>query len=319
MRPTLRFLCVWFALAQLANGTASGATPFPVPAYHPTVCLVNYEGKWLPVYDSTGSGSPIVKIDGKEKNMPSDARLKFERANSFAPGFVDIRNNNTDPIPFGTGSYVRGVLKSDRSYTHCMAVMIAYNPRLNESVIPAETHVAIKGIADLKAGKEVKVLVNLPDILIPGAPAVLLLFSEGKEIQTSHSDAAGAFFRRLELGTHELVMRGYREKFQTADHAAQPYLRFPPVFPENVDQSTLPASVHLSLVIGRDGIAQDVTLTEQLPQDATLAILRAVGGWLFVPQLKTGYEQAVDKKIILQLRESAAPAPRQDKPADAKD
>ena len=318
MRPTIRFLCVLFTIARLASGTASAGTPFPVPPYHPTIVFVEHAGAWLPVYDATAVGRPIVKIDGKNKTMPGDARLKFERANSFAPGFVNIRDNFDDPKPVGTGSYVRGLVKSDRSYTNCMAVMIAYNSNRNESIIPAETHVACLGIPDLKAGKEVRVLVNLPELQIAGVPAVLLLFSEGKEILTSHSDAAGAFFRRAELGTHEYVVREYREKFQTADHAAQPYLRFPAVFPANVDQSTLPASVHLSLVVGRDGIAEDVILAENLPPDATLSILRAVGGWLFVPQLKNGYEQAVDRKVILQLREPATPSSKQDKPADAK-
>jgi len=317
--PTFRSLGILCISLWLASHTASAGIPFSVPPYHPTIVLVEQEGTWLPVYDATTSGKTIVKIEGKTKTLSTGARLRFKRANSFAPGFVNIRDNYEDPRPVGTGSYVRGLAKSDRAYTHCMAVMIAYSPNAREPVYQADIHIACLGIPDLKVGKETRVLVNLPELQIAGAPAVLLLFSEGQEIQTTHSDAAGAFFRRLEVDSHERVLRDYREKFQNADHAAQVYLRFPPVFPENLDLSKLPELVHLSLVVGRDGIVEDLHLAENLPQAEALPILRAVGGWLFVPQLKNGYEQGVSKQVVLQLREPATPAPKQDKPADTKD
>jgi hypothetical protein len=319
MRPAFCFLGILYISLWLASPTASAGIPFPVPPFHPTIVLVEQEGTWLPVYHATTSGKTIVKVEGKTKTLATGARLRFKRANSFAPGFVNIRNNYEDPIPVGTGSYVRGLVKSDRAYTHCMAVMIAYSPNTREPVYQADIHIACLGIPDLKVGKETRILVNLPELQIAGAPAVLLLFSEGQEIQTTQSDAAGAFFRRLEVDSHERVLRDYREKFQHADHAAQVYLRFPPVFPEDLDLSKLPEMVHLSLVIGRDGIAEDLHLAENLPQAEALPILRAVGGWLFVPQLKAGFEQAVPKQVILQLREPTTPAPKLDKPADLND
>ena len=319
MRPTLRFLGLLLISLFLASHTAWAGLPFLVPPYHPTMILVEQKGTWLPVYDATGDGRTIVKIEGKTKTLSDHARFKLKRVNSFAPGFVNISPNQDDPIPVGTGSYVRGVVKPDRAYKHCMAVMIAYSPDIRGPVYEAETYVACLGIPDLKAGKETKVLVKLPELKIPGVPAVLLLFSEGQEIQTTHSEAAGAFFRRVEVDSHERILRDYREKFRGADHAAQVYLRFPPVYPESLDQSTLPDSVHLSLVVSREGMVEDLNLAEALPPATTLAILRAAGGWLFVPQLKAGYEQAVPKKVLLQLREPTTPAPKPDRPADLKE
>jgi hypothetical protein len=79
----------------------------------------------------------------------------------------------------------------------------------------------------------------------------------------------------------------------------------------------MPALVHLSLKPNLDGLPEDLQLHDPLPQPAALAILRAVGGWLYLPQLVRGNDISAMKNVIIQLREPA-PAPAASQPTTDK-
>jgi hypothetical protein len=303
--PAILLSRKFLALAILGCAGAVVGAEFPVPAYHPTAILVQSDGKWLPVFSATWNGQAVIKDGEKPRKLSTEPHLRFARATDFSPGFVDLKTP-TDRRPLeGEGSYLLQVATADRLYTNCMAVMITIEPT-QSLVVKATTHIAIKGIDDLKSGKPADITMRFPSSSLAGMQAVLLVFSNGREIRTSHSDSAGMFFRRLEVQNHENILRAYHEKYGTSPHPVEPYLRFQPVFPGDVALASLPEAVHLTMTVNRDGYIEDPKLQETLPNPAALAILRAVGGWLYLPKLEDGYSIAAEKTLTIQLHGPAA-------------
>jgi hypothetical protein len=303
----MRFL---LCLALLLPAAAFGRV-FPLAPYHPTAVITDVDGKPTLVVGATSDGRARVKVGDKTRPLPREAGLRFLRAPEYGPGFVELKNPTDNEPVYGSGSYVRLIATADRAYTNCMAVMVTVDLG-GDTVSLGATRIAIKDVSDLKPGKPTEITMQFPARGLAGTRVVMLIFSNGREIRTTHSDSVGALLHQLEVQRFEGLFMAYHDKYKTEEHAAEPYLRFQPVFPADVSLDGLPDEVHLSMTITREGLVDGLQMKEQLPKPAAIAIFRCVGGWLYFPKLSHGDDIESPKVVTLQLHDhptSPAPAP----------
>lgn len=294
-------------LLALAAIVGRAGEPFPVPPWHPTSIFVDDNGKWAPVFSATSDGRAIVKDGDRKRTIRGNPRLRFLRAGAYLPGFVHMKNPDHPEVLYGEGASLQMDATSDRLLTNCMAVMLTVEPKPAEYT-HAVTRLAVLGIDDLKPGKPSHIVMQFPSKSLAGMSAVLLLFSNGREIRTDFCDTAAKLFHELELEEHRDVLMAYHKKFGAADHDAEPYLRFQPLFPDDVVVDSLPDEIHVNMIVNPDGIPEDLRMNEPLPRPAALAIYRTIGGWLYVPRLEHGLDVGAIKRVTLQLRAPKPPA-----------
>jgi hypothetical protein len=304
---------VLFCFALLVPATAFAGRPFPLPPYHPTVMVADVDGKLAPIFAATSDGRARVKVGDKTRTLARESQVRFLRAPEYGPGFIELKAPTDGRQVYGEGSYVRLIATADRPYTNCMAVMVTVDLG-GDAVSLGTTRIAMLGIDDFKPGKPADITMQFPARGLIGTRVVMLIFSNGREIRTTHSDSVGTLLHQLEVQRFEGLFIAYHDKYKTEEHGADPFLRFQPVFLSDVSVAELPDEVHLTMTITREGLVEDLQMKEQLPKPATIAILRAVGGWLYFPKLSHGDDVESLKSVTLQLRDHPpAPTPAKEK------
>lgn len=152
---------------------------------------------------------------------------------------------------------------------------------------------------DLPAGRatEVKFSAAIPDGA-PGLTYFIQVFDhEGHEVRTNAMSNAWAYYRLRELVTLKEARENYVRQNQGANHQLVPVLMPKPLLPEGDDRRPTAGSAVLD--VDADGIVTAVELEGVDSPAYSEAISEAMGGWLFLPQLRAGTPVATRVKVPL--------------------
>ncbi len=292
-------------------------------APHPSVLTVKFHDQMLPVVKVIGT-DPVVLVDGAEKRIRTEPTYLVQRADHFLPGYVTARHvqfggtelkvaaaqdaaltdNNATPTGrrFGV-SYFEGRLTAQQAITGGFVVIVVYSPT-GMAAGPSDegqTQVIVHELPDLPAGQEVEVKISaaLPDGQANQTYFFQVFDGHGREVVTSASDLAWKYYAlrdRLKLAG---VRAQYLEKFHGADHAAVPAVMARPVFSQGAKPPHGEASAVIS--VSADGVVTNVDVRGVDDPAARADIANALGGWLFLPQLKGGVPVGTKLQVPLEF------------------
>ncbi len=301
----LAFLTPLWCAAQSAFVDEQMRSPAPL---HPTVLVADYKNQKLPIVNAAGM-DPEVEYDGKLKKLSSHARYLPLRAMTFAPGSIEIEDQQANSqhtgivYHFSNGSEVSGgtadehsdygaTVVPSESYKDCyLAVLFFDQGFMKGTEDPGSIIVFFQHIDDLVAGKPAKVRMKfgyMDEDQVKKLTFFPLIFSGGREIKSNLSEYSAIFFRRLELVQHEKILSDYIAKNVGKDAPLKPYVRVMPKLPDKIDLQTLPAQVDASFMVDEEGTVYSVQIETPVEHEAEEAIHDALRGWLFLPRLKEG-------------------------------
>jgi hypothetical protein len=300
----------------------------PAPAPHPTALLGFHKDHPYPVVGVDGNIA-VIDREGKKERVTATSGFQTARVNSFLPGSLEVRgqaesSNRVNLVYRFTngaeasggvvtqGSEYKATVVASRDYPECYVALLFYGVGyLNGETDDPQMAVAFSRIGDLRAGAETKVDASFAYVDFGGRPTYYLpiFFSRGREIRSNMDDTLGLLFRRVEMLRHAKVLALYRQKNPAATLAASPYLRFPPILPENADLSGVPAVLRVDFAVTEDGTVEDVTPGAALPPSVAYAVQRTIGGWLFMPKLVNGIPRRSMVALNLDFGRPGTPGP----------
>jgi len=284
-----------------------------VPPLHPTVVIAEYDKHLYPVIDVVGRTGQI-SLGGKKQPLPDTQRYEPMRAPAYLFGYIEFKDQEAVARTVGFGIATMqfcdfsAKLSSNQSYKDCYLAILCYD----RSYVDGENDdgsavVALRKIGDIEAGarKSVRVEFDYLDAQKRHYYFFPMVFSHGWEIQSNLSEDIAIFFRRLELRSHEKLMREYHREYQGADRQLEPYLRIQPVIPNGLrlDQ---PIDVDADFMVNDNGMVEDLRIAQPMKPEIELAVRRAVNGWLFFPRLVGG--SAVSTRVRIPLEIQPTPA-----------
>jgi len=293
------------SIAQTLTWTV-GSSP---PPLHPSVIMVNYNGKSYPVTAVAGE-VPEIEVDGKLVRLHSSQTYEPRLAGGYGRGSLQFKaqssssqvttmsyrmqgTNGVSIIPGGTistsGEY-KCTIVSTEPQSGCYIAIVFF--RQDAQGVP-DTHsiaIAFENVGNLAAGRETAVKVDCAYVMPGGGKYYFfpMAFSKGVEIRSDQSEIEAQFFHHQETAAHAVLLAHYRQKFQNADHKVVAYLRFPPLLPEDVDPHTLPPVIEATFAVVETGEVDSLEIKQTLDPRVENAIRRALNGWLFLPQLRKG-------------------------------
>lgn len=292
-------------------------------APHPSLLTVKFHDQMLPVVKVIGT-DPVVLVDGAEKRIRTEPIYLVQRADHFLPGYVTARHvqfggtelkvaatqdaaltdHNATPTGrrFGV-SYFEGRFTARPAITGGFVVLVVYSPTAMAAGPSDEgqTQVIVHELPDLPAGQEVEVKISaaLPDGQANQTYFFQVFDGHGREVVTSASDLAWKYYAlrdRLKLAG---VRAQYLEKFHGADHAAVPAVMARPVFSQGAKPPQGEASAMIT--VSADGVVTNVDVRGVEDPAARADIANALGGWLFLPQLKGGVPVGTKLQVPLEF------------------
>ncbi len=292
-------------------------------APHPSVLTVKYRDQMLPVVKVIGT-DPVVMVDGAEKRIRTEPSYLVQRADGYGPGRVTARHvtaagtelkivASQDELQDGPGygssgprfgtSYFEGRFTSRETLSGGFVVIVFYSPLTlgfssNEMSL---TEVVVHDLPVLPAGQEVDV--KLSAAIPNGQPNLTFFFQifdgHGREIVTNAMEPAWKYYAQRDRLKLVGVRTQYLEKFRGADHAAVPAVMARPVFREGVKTPQGEASALIT--VSADGVVTQVEVRGVEDTAARDDIANALGGWLFLPQLKGGVPVATKLQVPLEF------------------
>ncbi len=280
----------------------------PPPPLHPTTLMGIYKDHPYEVVGVSGNAG-VIENQGTSIRLPQTATYRPERASAFMPGSLEIRkqeaesnmlrrtvilNGGLGEVDGGVdfaGSHYETKVVASRAYSGCFLVILFFDrDYLSGETDDSGATVAFEKIGDLPAGVETKVEADFAyiDFKHRNLTYIPLFFSHGTELRTSFADDSAQLFRHIEMLRHRKLIPYYFQKNPRTTAPAQPYLRFPPIFPAGTDLSALPPELKVDYTVTSEGTVEGVRLSQTVPADVLAGIQRAVQGWLYVPQLANG-------------------------------
>jgi hypothetical protein len=271
----------------------------------------------------------MIDDRGTLVHVLSSARYEGVRVSAFLPGSIEIKTESASsfglrnrssrldaPVDVPWDSTYKANVVASQDYTGCYLVLLFYDLGFIDGRVdnPALSF-AFQKIGNLKAGIETKITAafHYVDPLQKRVVYIPMFFSRGAEIRTEFADVLGQLFRRVEMLRHQKVIESYIQMNRHATLHAQSYLRFPPVFPTGVDPAELPIGLNVEFTVNADGTVEDIELSKVVRTEVLIGIQRAIGGWLFVPELRDGQPKV--SRVSMQLafesqakKASASPA-----------
>lgn len=314
------------ALAALAE-PARGSTD--APPIHPTAIVCSYKGASFQV-TSADHTSGVIDVKGKPVRLGDGISCNAVRANAFLPGMVTVSDvkavSNTAPrrivstygesessAQFAVDSEYTATVVPTRSYPDCFFVVIDFDGAFvsGASEDPSVTF-AFQEIGPLTANVKTTVHTAFPYVSLKGRSMYILalFFSHGTEIKSNRADDEAAFFRRVDMIQHQKLLNLYLRKNTRSSLAMRPYLRFAPIFGDDVDPATIPASLKVTSLVSTEGTVTDVSVSPAVPAPVLIGVRRALMGWLYLPRLENGLAQPAESTIELAFPKPVSKAPR---------
>jgi hypothetical protein len=282
---------------------------FNPPPLHPSVIMVDYQGKSYPITAVAGE-VPEIMVDGKLVHLRDSQTYQPKLATGFGHGSIQFRgqkastlvrtqsymlhgNNGMSEVPGGTvstsGEYTCKLFSTE-AHEGCFIAIVFF--REDAQGLPDSRTIALAfgDIGSLAAGQEIPVKVNCAYVVPQGANFFCfpMVFSKGVEIRSDQSENAALFFHQQEKAAQAELLALYRKKFPTADRPVMAYLRYPPQLPDGVDPRSLPPKIDAKFAVVESGEVDSLEINQPLDPKVDQAIRRALGGWLFLPRLKNG-------------------------------
>ncbi|MBS0661855.1 MAG: hypothetical protein JSR48_01215 [Verrucomicrobia bacterium] len=307
----------------LCLAAAAAVVSLRASAPHPSVLTVKFHDQMLPVAKMIGT-DPVVIVDDAEKRIRTAPIYLVQRTDHFAPGFVTARHvqfggtelkvvttqdqAQSDHSATPTGprfgvSYFEGHFTAKQTITGGFIVIVVYSPTAMEGGPSEEnqTQVIVHDLPDLPAGQDtaVKVSAALPD----GQPNQTYFFQifdgNGGEVVTNLSELAWKYYALRDRVKLAGIRAQYLEKFHGANHAAVPAVMSRPVFSEGAKPPHGEATAVLA--VSPDGLVTHVDIRGVEDAAARADIANALGGWLFLPQLKGGVPVGTKIQVPLEF------------------
>ena len=308
-------------LLLLAAGLAA-ATGLRAFAPHPSVLTVKYGDQMLPVVRVVGT-DPVVLVDGQEKRIRTAPTYLIQAVAGFGDNFVQVRRASLGGMEmkvvasqsdaaegpaasmgprFGT-AYFEAALSAKQAIAHGFVAIVVFSPH-NLSGDASQfnrSEIIVHELPPLPAGQDVVVKISAP---IPeGQPNQQYFFQVfddgGREVLSSKMDSAWQYYTMRDRVQLAGVIGRYLEKFAGQNHAAVPVpdTLARPVFtgPAPVGQATAMLSV------SAEGQVTEVIVRGVADPAARKSIIDALGGWLFLPQLKAGVPVPTKIQVPLQF------------------
>jgi len=310
-------------LLLLAAGLAA-ATALRAFAPHPSVLTVKYGDQMLPVVRVVGT-DPVVLVDGQEKRIRTVPTYVIQPAPGFAGNFVQVRRASLGAMeikvvasqedeatvqPSSIGprmgtSYFEAALSARQELAHGFVAIVVYAPpragRGTASIF-GNSEVIVHDLPPLPAGQEV--LVKISAAVPDGQPNQQYFFQvfddRGQEVRTSNLDAAWQYYTLRDRAQLAGVLGIYLEKFAGQNHAAFPV---PETMARPVFAGPPPSEGNATalLAVSEEGHVTEVIVRGVTDPAARKSIIDALGGWLFLPQLKAGVPVPTKIQVPLQF------------------
>jgi hypothetical protein len=284
-------------------------------APHPSVLTVQVGDKMLPVVRVVNT-DPVVMVDGKPKRIHTNPVYLMQRAEQFSAERVKLVSIALDLTQFaivaseegGVGTsplfgttYFEAALQPKKTLKGAFAAVVIYFVAQGENGLAVKTQVIVHDLPDLPAGKETPIKFSAA---LAGMRRDLQYFlqvfdSSGLEILTTNMEPAWQYFELRERIQLTEAVKRYVALHAGKDQPVTPVMTARPVFPEGV---TIPTnSIDALLEISSGGTVDNVRLTGEINSPAYQAIIEAMNGWLFYPQLKAGVAVPAKVRIPLQF------------------
>jgi hypothetical protein len=308
---------------SLLLGFSLAATSLLASAPHPSVLTVKVKDEMLPVVKVIGT-DPVVLAGGQEKRIRTDPIYLIQRTDAFGAGFIHVRRASLggseikvvaspadaqiggpaapDGPHFGT-SYFESSVTAKQTVSGGFIAIVIYSPINLNSNATAKNHseVIVHDLPVLPAGQEVTVQITAAIANDQPNQRYFIQFfdADGRELVTDHLETAWQYYATRDRVQLKGVVDRYLEKFKGADHAAVPAITPRPVF---VNVLPPPAGAATALLaVSAEGQVTSVTVSGVEEGAARQSISSALGGWLFLPQLKGGQPVATKIKVPLQF------------------
>jgi hypothetical protein len=263
---------------------------------HPTILTVQYKDKMLPVAKVIGT-DPVVMVDGKEKRIRTEPVFEPRRASDYSTETVQILKmklggtqmavvaNVADagerPAQYGdVGGMAEfeATLKAPRTLEGAFVTVVLYFP----------AQIVVHDLPTLPAGKEVPVHITSKMFTYrPGQQYFVQIFDRtGHEIFTPASTSSWGYYAWTERARLARALVGYRVKYAFQDHPATPAITIKPLLPDGTAPTTWGLSARL--FVSAEGAVENVALIGSAGSAVDQAVREALGGWLFLPQMKAG-------------------------------
>ena len=202
---------------------------------------------------------------------------------------------------FGT-SYFEAALTAKQTVSNGFVAIVVFSPVNLAEPASSEnrSEVIVHDLPLLPAGQEV--VVQITAAIANGLPNQRFFFQvfdgNGRELLTDHLDSAWQYYAVRDRVQLVGVVGKYLEKFKGQDHAAVPAMMARPVFANGLTPPSGPVTALLA--VSAEGFVTDVSVRGVDDAAARKSIADALGGWLFLPQLRAG--QPVPSKIQVPLQ-----------------
>lgn len=300
------------ALAWCASSPAQTLTwtvgPLP-PPLHPSVIMVDYNGKSYPVTAVAGE-VPEIEVEGKLVRLRSSQTYDPQIAAGFGRGFIRFERQASSSqvttmsyrlfgpgvdsvVPGGavsaSGEY-KGTIIATEAHSDCFIAILFFRKDAQGLPDTRSIKIAFGNIGEIAAGREIAINLNCAYIIPGGGTYYLfpMVFSKGVEIRSDQCEIEAHFFHQQEAAAHAELVTRYRHKFANADHSIAVYMRYPPLLPDDIDPRSLPAGIQAKFSIMETGEVDSLEIIPALDPRVDRALRRAINGWLFLPQLRKG-------------------------------
>ena len=309
----LRFLLGLLRLSGAAAASLSAAGP------HPTVLTVKYKDRMLPVVKVIGT-DPVVLAEGKEKRIRTEPTYQPQRTSDYSPAEVALQNvwlggmqlfasidgeKRTDkPVVGRQGGLTefRVSLTAKQAMPQGFIAVVIYSEEMftNESSL-FQPQIVVHALPPLPEGVEVPVRVTSKMFTFtPGQKYFVQIFDQdGAEILTPYSSLGWPYYASMEKLQLAVVLKQYLIAQAGRDAPARPVVSVKPLLPPQAERPAAPMTARFSVTAA--GHVEDVRLSAPASQEIEASLRDAIGGWLFLPQIKAGSPVACRVEVPLRF------------------
>jgi hypothetical protein len=296
------------------------------PPLHPTMLSAEYQKTSYPVI-AAEKDRPAVIVAGARKVLSAKAPLETARAARYHPvrarldtrivesTFYDLADLSGRRFPAQDMDIKAAVdVTAEAEVADAYLLVIAEHPSAlsEEGAARIPPMLRLQAVGALRADetKHVELTLRLvsPQRLAgrgqgrPGDGLARILywqlFSEGVELQTNLSVEVSTFHRRREEQALKVAVAAWLKENARRDRSLQPFLQIPPLL---ASKEGLPSSVLATLVVEPDGLVSSVALDPAPALGPRAALESALGGWLFLPEVRAGYPVGTTIRVPLKF------------------
>ena len=302
---------ICFAVAAVTSLSAAGP--------HPTMLTVKYKDLMLPVVKLIGS-DPVVLVDGKEKRIRTEPTYQPQRIPDYSPAEIALRNvslggvqifvtvdgeqRTNGPVTGNQGGLAefRASVTAKQAMPQGFIAVVLYSEAMFASEAALfQPQIVVHALPPLPAGVEVPVRVTSKMFTFtPGQKYFVQVFDQdGAEILTPFARQGWSYYASLEKLQLATVLKQYLIAQAGRNAPARPVVSVKPLLPPDATRPTTPITA--SFGVTAEGHVEDVRLSPAASAEIESAVRNAMGGWLFLPQIKAGTPVACRVEVPLRF------------------